>query len=428
MPWLNRPIYSLLLRLATPLLLLRLLLRGRKEPAYTQHIGQRLGFYGPLQPVRGALWLHAVSLGEMRTAALLIRQWRLQNPDTPLLLTCSTATGRAEGENLLDAHTQLIWLPWDMPGAIKRFLRAFKPSMGLLMETEVWPNISHYCAQQHTPLLLINARLSQKSLSKALRVSRLAMPAYRALSGAWAQSQQDADNLAQLHCRILGISGNIKFDVQINQQQIEQAQKLKATWQQPKILALASSREGEEALFLQALKQACLPHKTSVLIVPRHPQRFAEIQDMAAKEGWHVLRRKDFFKTAGLEKNTLLLGDSVGEMAFYYGLSDVALIGGSYLPFGGQNLIEAVACHCPVILGPHTFNFAEASLLAVEAGVANRVENISQAISAALEQLGQKTINPATFTEFLQANQGGIQRTLEGIARYRVEKENDFLI
>lgn len=415
MSWLNRPIYSLLLRLAAPLLLLRLLLRGRKEPAYTQLIGQRLGFYGPLQPVRGALWLHAVSLGEMRTAALLIRQWRLQNPDTPLLLTCSTATGRAEGENLLDAHTQLIWLPWDMPGAVKRFLRAFKPSMGLLMETEVWPNISHYCAQRNIPLILINARLSDKSLRQALRLPALALPAYQALSGAWAQSARDADHLRQLGCRVLGISGNIKFDVQINSAQIEQALVLKKAWRQMKILTLASSRDGEEALFLEALKTCRLAANTIPLIVPRHPQRFADIEMAAQRAGWNVLKRDSFSAGNPPHSKTLLLGNSMGEMAFYYGLSDVALIGGSYLPYGGQNLIEAIACYCAVVLGPHTFNFQEASLLAEEAGLATRAQTMQEAVRLAQQHLSEPPHTKDIFTKFLQKNQGGIQRTLSGI-------------
>ena len=221
MAWLTRPIYTLLLRLVCPLLLLRLFLRGRKEIAYTQYIGQRLGFYGALKPQRGALWLHAVSLGEMRTAALFIRQWRAENPSTPLLLTCSTATGRAEGEKLCDARTQLLWLPWDMPGAVQRFLRAFAPRLGLLMETEVWPNLTHLCAQAQIPLLLINARLSEKSLKKAQRLPKLALPAYAALTGAIAQSPRDADNLKKLGCPILAISGNIKFDIQPDLAQIQ---------------------------------------------------------------------------------------------------------------------------------------------------------------------------------------------------------------
>ena len=420
MRWLNRPLYTLLLRLATPLLLLRLFLRGRKEAAYTQYIGQRLGFYGDLAALRGAVWLHAVSLGEMRTAALFIRQWRQENPNTPLLLTCSTATGRAEGEKLLDSHTQLVWLPWDMPGAVQRFLAHFAPKQGLLMETEVWPNLTHICATNKIPLLLINARLSEKSLKKALRLPKLALPAYSSLAGVLAQSQSDAKNLQKLGCRVLAISGNIKFDVQIDQVQIAQAQALKSSWGQARIWALASSREGEEALFLQALAEKPLPAHTTPLIVPRHPQRFADIAAMAQQAGWQVCRRADFQTLPALADKTLLLGDSMGEMAFYYGLSDLAFMGGSYLPFGGQNLIEALACYCPVVLGPHTFNFAEASDWAEEAGLAHRVSNMTQALDWAAQSITQKPIDAAAFTSFLQDKQGAITRTLAGIAAYQM--------
>ena len=426
--WIQRPFYTLLLRLVCPLLLLRLFLRGRKEAAYTQYIGQRLGFYGALKPQRGALWLHAVSLGEMRTAALFIRQWRAENPSTPLLLTCSTATGRAEGEKLCDAHTQLLWLPWDMPGAVQRFLRAFAPRLGLLMETEVWPNLTHLCAQAQIPLLLINARLSEKSLKKAQRLPKLALPAYAALTGAIAQSPRDADNLKKLGCPILAISGNIKFDIQPDLAQIQAAQSLKALWQSAepcKIMTLASSREGEEALFLQALAQQPLPAGYQALIVPRHPQRFTDIAHMAKAAGWQVLRRSDFANTLPLfdkTQKTLLLGDSMGEMAFYYGLSDICLMGGSFLPYGGQNLIEALACYCPVILGPHTYNFAEASLSAIEANLAQTAPDLPAALAMAIEYMAEdnkQAALPATrFHEYLVQHQGGIGRSMAVIAAY----------
>ncbi len=435
MSWLtrlfNRSTYTLLLRLGTPLLLLRLFLRGRKEAAYTQRIGQRLGFYAGLPAVQGAVWLHAVSLGEMRTAGLLLAQWRAQNPTLKILLTCSTATGWAEGEKLRTAapeHTKIVWLPWDMPGAVDRFLQYFKPRLGLLMETEVWPNICHISQKFGLPLLLINGRMSEKSLNKALRLPRLALPAYASLAGVLAQSADDAARFKALHAQILGISGNIKFDIAPNKVQIEAAHALKQRWAPKKIITLASSREGEEALFLQAL--ASTPdaspdldgcqNSITPMIVPRHPQRFAEIAQMAADAGWRVLRRAEFDSTATLSPKTLLLGDSMGEMAFYYTLSDYALMGGSFLPFGGQNLIEALACHCPVVLGPHTYNFAQASQEALEAGLAQNAADLSQAWDIA--QKNVKTKDSSVMQDKLQSyfarNQGGIQRTLAAIDTY----------
>ena len=418
MAWLNRPIYSCLLRLALPILLLRLFWRGRKERAYTQRIGQRLGFYGDLKPTPGAVWLHAVSLGEMRTAALLLKPWRAQNPDTPLLLTCSTATGWAEGEKLQDAHTQLVWLPWDIPGAAQRFYRHFQPRLGLLMETEVWPNMLAQAQKQHIPMVLINGRLSEKSLRKAQRLPKLALPAYSALTGVLAQSFADAQRFTQLGSRILGITGNIKFDQQPSATQIQQAQALKSRWQSCRIITLASSREGEEALFLQALAQQPLPANCVPAIVPRHPQRFDEIAQLASAAGWRVLRRRDWAQTPALQAKTPLLGDSMGEMAFYYALSDSALMGGSFLPFGGQNLIEALACYCPVILGPHTYNFAEPSAAALAAGLAQSAENMSQAVQWAQQNSVQDGHEQAAFRQYLQQHQGGIEKTWHALQTF----------
>jgi 3-deoxy-D-manno-octulosonic-acid transferase len=411
MAWLNRPIYSLLLRLATPLLLLRLFWRGRKEPAYTQHIGQRLGFYGAAKPVKGAVWLHAVSLGEMRTAALLLKPWRAQNPDAPLLLTCSTATGWAEGEKLQDAHTQMVWLPWDIPGAVQRFYRQFQPHLGLLMETEVWPNLLAQAQTSEVPVLLINGRLSEKSLHKAQRLPKLAQPAYSALTAVLAQSVEDAQRFQQLGSNIVGITGNIKFDQQVSGLKIQQGQAFKAQWQGKKIITLASSREGEEASFLQALAAQPLPPNVHPLIVPRHPQRFAEIAQLASAAGWQLLRRAQWAQTPALSPQTLLLGDSMGEMALYYSLSDIALMGGSFMPFGGQNLIEALACYCPVILGPHTYNFAQASQTALQAGLAQSASDMPSALYLSLQSLENTPMNEAAFCKYLQDQQGGIEKT-----------------
>ena len=409
-----RSLYSAILLLLTPLLLLRLWRRGRQEPAYRQHWHQRLGFYGTAAPASlGAVWLHAVSLGEMRTAALLLAQWRAREPQLQVLLTCSTATGWAEGEKLCDAQTQLVWLPWDMPGAVRRFYAHFQPRLGLLMETEVWPNLVAQAKRQRLPLYLINARLSAKSLAQALRLAPLARPTYAALAGVLAQTAGDAQRLRVLGSPVLAITGNIKFDVQLNAAQIKQAQALKAAWGQPKIITLASSREGEELLFLEALAQnATVLVGLIPMIVPRHPQRFAEISQLAQQYGWQILPRTSFAANQAPAAKTLLLGDSMGEMFFYYALSDVALMGGSFAPLGGQNLIEALAAHCPVVVGPHTFNFADATELALQAGLAQRAGAMPQALIGALKT-AQTQIAPEYFTQYLQDNQGAVARILD---------------
>ena len=412
--YLVRGLYSALLRLLTPILLLRIWRRGRHEPAYRQRWPQRLGFYGGVALVsRNAVWLHAVSLGEMRTADLLLAEWREREPKLHVLLTCSTATGWAEGEKLCDAQTQLVWLPWDLPGAVRRFYAHFQPRLGLLMETEVWPNLVVQAQRQRIPLYLINARLSAKSLRQALRLAPLARPTYAALAGVLAQSMGDAENFRALRAKVVAITGNIKFDIKINQAQINAAYTLKAAWGGVQIITLASSREGEEVLFLSALAQQAEGMKGLIpMIVPRHPQRFAEISELAQQYGWQTLSRLNFDGSKPPAPKTLLLGNSMGEMFFYYALSEVALMGGSFAPFGGQNLIEAIAAHCPVVLGPHTYNFADASSLALQAGLAQRAADMQQALAIGLTQL-QTNLSPERFSQYLQDNQGAIGRSLD---------------
>ena len=416
--YLVRGLYSIFLRLLTPLLLLRIWRRGRQEPAYRQRWLQRLGFYAGAAPTsKNEVWLHAVSLGEMRTAALLLAEWRVREPNLQVLLTCSTATGWAEGEKLCDAQTQLVWLPWDMTGAVRRFYTRFQPRLGLLMETEVWPNLVGQAQRQRIPLYLINARLSAKSLAQALRLAPLARPTYAALAGVLAQSKGDAENFQVLGAKVVAITGNIKFDIKINQAQIDEAHSLKTAWADVKIITLASSREGEEALFLAALaEQDERINGLIPMIVPRHPQRFAEIKQLAEQYGWQTLPRIDFQADKAPEPKTLLLGNSMGEMFFYYALSDVALMGGSFAPLGGQNLIEALAAHCPVVLGPHTYNFADASEQALQVGLAKRAADMSQALELALAQL-QRRLEPERFVQYLQDNQGAIGRSLDFLCK-----------
>ena len=311
------------------------------------------------------MWIHAVSLGETRAAAILIERLRKLRPGVRILLTHGTATGRAEGERLLREGDAQAWLPWDTPKAVKRFLNHFQPSVGILMETEVWPNLVAQCKARGVPLVLANARLSAKSLTQARRLARLSRPAYASLAAVWAQTEGDAHRLAQAGATVKGVYGNLKFDAEPDAAQLERGRAWRSAAGAP-VIMFASSREGEEDEFFRALKASQPMPPVRWLVVPRHPQRFDEVAALAAQHGFTVSRRSGW--TDGPATADIWIGDSLGEMAQYYACADAALLGGSFAPLGGQNLIEAAACGCPVIMGPHTFNFAEAAQLAQEAG------------------------------------------------------------
>lgn len=368
--------------------------RGRAEPGYLAHVPERFGHYEqPATPEGGWLWLHAVSLGETRAAALLLPQLRQRWPDRRLLLTHGTATGRAEGAKLLRPGDVQVWQPWDTPGAVKRFLAHFRPAVGLLMETEVWPQLVNGCQRAGVPLLLLNARLSERSLRQAQKLGVWAGPAYRQLSAVYAQTEADADRLRTLGARVLGVHGNLKFDVPWHPDPWARGRQWRAQLPPDRpVLVWASSREGEERLWLEAMARQPWAGvgRPLWLVVPRHPQRFDEVAAMLKDTGWKVWRRSQVVGTEDVLPPEALdadvwLGDSLGEMPLYYGLGHMALLGGSFLPLGGQNLIEAAACGCPVVMGPHTFNFAEAAVTAEQLGAARRAESMVQALDALAE-------------------------------------------
>lgn len=429
-------LYSLLTWCVQPLLLCKLRRRALAEPGYAQAVGERFGRYpipvdGPIAhsatPPGQCVWIHAVSLGETRAAAVLLAPLRERLPGMRLLLTHGTATGRAEGAKLLRAGDAQLWLPWDTPGAVARFLRRFRPAIGILIETEVWPNLIAGCREHGVPLLLANARLSEKSLRRAQRFAALARPAYGALHAVWAQTEGDAARLRALGANVRGVLGNLKFDRLPDADQLAQGRTWCAQTARP-VLMLASSREGEEALWLEhfqhlraqasAASAKAQNPGTAVqwLIVPRHPQRFDEVHRLLESAGLAVSRRSRW--GAAPEPADIWLGDSMGEMALYYGLADLALLGGSFAPLGGQNLIEAAACGCPVLLGPHTFNFADAAQRACAAGAAWHVADLRAGMALALELAADATKRQAASaraTHYASTHRGAAQATAQAV-------------
>jgi 3-deoxy-D-manno-octulosonic-acid transferase len=415
-----------------PLLRRKLHRRGREESGYLVAIEERFGRYQQPATQGGYVWIHAVSLGETRAAAVLLEALRAANPDLRMLLTHGTATGRAQGEGLLREGDVQVWQPWDTPAVVQRFLTHFKPCVGIILETELWPNWVAQCNEAKVPLVLVNARMSDKSMRQAQRLSWLSRPAYQGLTAVYAQTEADAQRLQALGADIDGVLGNLKFDAKPDGLQLALALVWKQNIKRPVVL-FTSSREGEEAMWLdtlQALKDTPRDEHDHInavhwMVVPRHPQRFDEVAALIAQRGWTVSRRSAW--TAGPDLNhqddvnTIWLGDSIGEMALYYGLSDVALLGGSFAPLGGQNLIESTACGCPVIMGPHTFNFAEAAQLAEEAGAAIRADGIAQAVTTALQLVRSgpdENAHIQACVSFSQAHRGAAERTAQALQPY----------
>jgi len=436
-------LYGALMTLGQPLLRRKLARRGQQEPGYLEAVDERFGHYRqPIETASELVWVHAVSLGETRTAAMLLKALRTRYPALRLLLTHGTATGREEGRALLKAIGQRgdvqVWQPWDSPAAVARFLNHFKPRLGLLMETEIWPSLVRQAQARAMPLVLVNGRLSDKSLRQALRLAPLARPAYGALTAVLAQTEADAQRFRQLGAPVQGVFGNLKFDATPDAAQRDTGQIWRQTLAQS-VLMFASAREGEDDGFFKEIKAVAQAGRAQAatnsiagepsvraLMVPRHPQRFDAVAALAEQHGLRVSRRSSW-PAAGpaaspeAMRADVWLGDSLGEMALYYGLSDVALLGGSFAPLGGQNLIEAAACGCPVVMGPHTFNFAEAAALAEAAGAAQRVAGLPQAVQAALALLQDAPAQAravAAGLAFAAQNRGATARTLEALGGY----------
>ena len=442
-------LYSALAWAVQPLLRRKLRRRALAEPGYAQGIGERFGNYprpidslipeGGTDGLGGFVWVHAVSLGETRAAAILLQALREQIPGMRLLLTHGTATGRAEGEKLLQPGDVQVWQPWDTPRTVSRFLRQFRPAIGILMETEVWPNLVAGCRQHGIPLVLANARFNEKSLRKAQRLHWLSRPAYGGLTAVWAQTEDDAQRLRSIGAPVRAVLGNLKFDLVPDAAQVAQGRAWRTSLQRP-VVMFASSREGEEALWLEIFKQkwpleqlqqaqGAIKNESlqgagltrcpvQWLMVPRHPQRFDEVQQLFQSAGLRVSRRSTWALPPA--DTDVWLGDTLGEMALYYGLADVALLGGSFAPLGGQNLIEAAACHCPVVLGPHTFNFADAAERACAAGAAQRVADIEQGITAAIHLACnplQRAAAQQSASTFAQAHRGAAQATAAAVVQ-----------
>ncbi|MEC4241495.1 MULTISPECIES: lipid IV(A) 3-deoxy-D-manno-octulosonic acid transferase [unclassified Pseudomonas] len=420
----NRTLYTLLFHLGLPLVAIRLWLRARKAPAYARRIGERFALNLPvMQP--GGIWVHAVSVGESIAAAPMIRELLKRYPQLPITVTCMTPTGSERIQALFanEPRIQHCYLPYDLPWAAARFLDRVKPRLGVIMETELWPNHIHQCAKRGIPVALANARLSARSAKGYARFAGLTRPMLEEMSLIAVQTEAEAERFRLLGARpeCVEVTGSIKFDLSIDPQLLIKARALREQWQAQErpVWIAASTHEGEDEIVLSAHRQLLASYPNGLLIlVPRHPERFNSVFQLCQREGFATVRRSSGEPVAA--QTQVLLGDTMGELLFLYALADSAFVGGSLVPNGGHNLLEPAALAKPVLSGPHLFNFLEIAAKLREAAALEEVED-AQGLALAVQRLFELPQDAQRMAEaglkVMQLNQGALQRLLDGLAR-----------
>ena len=418
----NRALYSLLFHLLLPIIAGRLVWRAWRAPAYGRRIGERFALGLPAMRKDG-IWVHAVSLGESIAAAPLIRELLVRYPGLPITVTSMTPTGSERIQALFGEQIQHCYLPYDLPWACARFFRHIQPRLALIMETELWPNHIHQCAKRGVPVVLANARLSERSARGYARFAKLTAPMLAELRLIAAQTEAEAERFRQLGARpgCVEVTGSIKFDLSVDAQLQVRASQLRDEWgatQRPVWIA-ASTHAGEDEIILAAHRQLLASFPQALLIlVPRHPERFASVFELCKREGFASVRRSQ--GEAVTAQTQVLLGDTLGELLFLYALADLAFVGGSLVENGGHNLLEPAALGKPLLSGPHLFNFLEIAAQLRSAGDLLQVQDAAEL----QEQLQRLFAEPQQAAQMamaglavLRANQGALARLLAGLAR-----------
>ncbi|WP_028230544.1 lipid IV(A) 3-deoxy-D-manno-octulosonic acid transferase [Paraburkholderia mimosarum] len=424
-----RAIYRAAWWLIAPLAVLRLFIRSSRERGYREHIGERFGYSAGRLPEDDAplVWVHAVSVGETRAAQPLVDALLAARPDARILLTHMTPGGRAAGVQLFGERVLRCYLPYDMPHAVRRFLHAWRPSLGLVMETEVWPTLIDECKRADVPLVLTNARMSARSFKRAAKFGAGTREVFGGFTRVLAQSPSDAERLSALGARNVVVLGNVKFDMASPPAVIARGRDWRRAIGERPVWVAASTREGEEELVLQAFAALDVPDALLIL-VPRHPQRFDEVAALVERKTLKLERRSRWAPAAAAAASehegvrplprdvSVLLGDSMGEMGAYYAAADLAFIGGSLLPLGGQNLIEACAVGVPVLIGPHVFNFTQATADATAAGAALQVQDpadLARALRELFNDKPRRVAMGAAAAAFASRHRGATARTVD---------------
>ena len=418
-----RAFYSCLLYLFIPFILLRLLWRSLKIPACRSRWNERFALYNKNFP-QGVIWFHAVSVGEAEALFPLVRQIQKQYPDAKLLITTTTPTGSARVKAMMQETVEHVYLPYDVPDAVNRFMQCFKPKLAVIIETEIWPNLFAYCGKNNIPLYIINARLTKNSSRGYQKIPSLIHPALAQVKLIATQTQEDANRFIAIGAdsEKVKILGNLKFDVEILQSTIEQGLQIKADLFGGRFVWLiASTHKDEEAIFLEIYKEIKQKIPELLLaIVPRNPERFAEVKKLCKQFQLGVVMR-----TVGDKVSTetdIYLVDTMGELKMLYAASDVAFVGGSMVPRGGHNILEAAAVGVPVMFGPYMDNFKEITRGVLSHNAAIQCQNkgdIVNAIVALYEQPAYRETLAVKGKAFVHQNQGAIARISEilGLAR-----------
>lgn len=411
-------LYSMLWWVLLPVILIYLWRRGRKDPDYWRHLGERFGAYAP--KVKNPVWVHAVSLGEMRSATPLIKA--LLAEDHHVVTTHFTPAGRREAtrafaHEIAAGQVQVVWVPFEYGFAYRRFLKRFAPQYGLVMEIEIWPRMIMACRNHGVPLFMCNAQYPKKSFEKDQRGLGLRASLVQGFAGGFVKSDGQRDRFAAVGMPNIHVSGELRFDQPIPQAQLEAAEKVRdALTQGRPSFTLTSVVEGEDATYIAMIKAA---PRVFFTYVPRAPERFDEVATMLTEAGLRAARRSDLFD-ADLKLVTanpdidVLLGDSMGEMYFYLALCDRAIVGGGFVTKGAHNIIEPLALKKPVIVGPHIWTIEYPATEAIAAGVCHHVTT-PVALADAVKT--PAPVSDAQITAFYDTHAGGVAKTLAAIPK-----------
>ena len=419
-----RYIYTLIFYLAIPLVMMRLFYRALKSPAYWPRIPERFGVI-PSPMLHNSIWVHAVSVGETIAAVPLIKQLQQRYPESSVVITTMTPTGSARVSALLGDSVFHVYSPYDLPVAINAFLKRIQPKLLIIMETELWPNTIYACSKRSIPVILANARLSEKSAAGYQRFGPLTQPMLGALSTVVAQSQADADRFLALglNSAQMQVSGSIKFDISISETLQDQSRRLKDHWtgKGKKLLWIAAStREGEDATILRAFEQLAERWPNLLLLlVPRHPERFKQVTELSRRAGFNTMLRSSADTLS--EQTQVIIGDTMGELLLFYGCADIAFVGGSLVDTGGHNMLEAAAWGLPIITGESNFNFAEIShLLQANSALVtvNDSESLAEQVSLFIDSPEHRSEAGDRAKAVIASNRGSLDRLLDAISEF----------